>query len=56
MTKTEETEDLTTEEQIQNTENPHSLTKMKLQKDWVSSGRGNRRQYYIQESTKSIQN
>ena len=24
--------------------------------DWVSSGRGNRKQYYVQEGTKSIQN
>ena len=25
-------------------------------KDWVSSGKGNRKQYYIQEGTKSMQN
>ena len=31
-TKTEETKDVNTEEDIQNTENPHALTKMKLQK------------------------
>ena len=31
-TKTEETEDVNTEEEMQNTENAHSLTKMKLQK------------------------
>ena len=31
-TKTGETQDVNTEEDIQNTENPHALTKMKLQK------------------------
>ena len=31
-TKTEETQDVNTEEDIQNTENPHAFTKMKLQK------------------------
>ena len=29
---------------------------LNCKKDWVSSGRGNRKQYYIQESTKFIQN
>ena len=55
-TNTWETEDVNTEEEMQNTENAHSLTKMKLQRDWVSSGRGNSRQYYLQEGTKSMQN
>ena len=53
-TKTGKTEDVNTEEEMQNTGNAHSLMKMKL--DWVSSGRGNRRQYYVQEGTKSMQN
>ena len=55
-TKKEETEDVNAEEEMQNTENDNSLTKMKLQKDWVLLGRGNRRQYYVQEGTKSMQN
>ena len=54
--ETLETEDVNTEEEMQNTENDNSLRKIKLQKDWVLLGRGNRRQYYIQEGTKSMQN
>ena len=53
-TKTEETEDVNAEEEMQ---------KMRIlwerwncNKDWVLSGRGNRRQYYVQEGTKSMQN
>ena len=55
-TKTEETEDIKAEEVMQNTENDNSLTKIKLWKDWVLMERGNRRQYYMQEGTKSMQN
>ena len=55
-TKTEETEDVNTKEDMQNIENTNPYTKMKLQKDWVSLGRENRRQYYGQEGTKSMQN
>ena len=33
-----------------------SVTRIKLQKDWVSSGKGNRKQYYMQEGTKFMQN
>ena len=55
-TKTEETKDVNAEEEMQNTENDNSVTKMNCKNDWVSSGRGNRRQYYIQEGTKSMQN
>ena len=41
---------------MQNTGNDNSVTRMKLQKDWVSSGKGNRKQYYEQEGTKFIPN
>ena len=41
------------EEEMQNTENYNSLTRNNCEKDWVSSGRGNRKQYYIQEGTNS---
>ena len=34
-TKTEETEDINTEEEKQNMENANPCTKMKLQKNWV---------------------
>ena len=51
-TKKEETDE---EEEIQNTENDNSVTKMKLQKYWVLSGKGNRKQYYVQEGTKFMQ-
>ena len=51
-----ENEGINAEEEMQNTENDNSLTKMKLQKGWVLSGRGNRKQYYVQEGTKSMQN
>ena len=57
-TKTEESDCVNDEEEeMQNTENDNSVTKMKLQKkDWVLSGKGNRKQYYVQEGTKSMQN
>ena len=44
------------EEEMQNTENDNSLTRIKCKKNWVSSGKGNRKQYYIQEGKKFIQN
>ena len=56
-TKTEETDGINdAEEEMQNTGNDNSVTRMKLQKDWVSSGKGNRKQYYEQEGTKFILN
>ena len=46
-TKKEETDGVNDEEEeMQNTE----------KKDWMSSGKGNRKQYYVQEGTKFIQN
>ena len=42
-TKTTETEDVNTEEEMQNAENDNSLIKMNCKKDWVLSERGNRR-------------
>ena len=44
------------EEEMQNTKNDNSLTMMKLQKGLGVIRRENRKQYYIQEGTKSIQN
>ena len=56
-TNKEETEGVNAEEEeMQNTENDHSLTKMKLQKGLGVIRKGNRKQYYIQECTKSMQN
>ena len=55
-TKKEETDGGNDEEEMQNTENDNSLTRMKLLKDWVSSERENRKQYYVHECTKFIQN
>ena len=57
-TKKEETDGTNDkEEEMKNTGNDNSVTRIKLQKrDWVSSGKGNRKQYYIQEGTKFIPN
>ena len=53
---TGETHDVNTDEDMQNTENAHALTKMKLQKGLGVIRKRNSRQYYVQEGTKSIQN
>ena len=55
-TKTGETQDVNTEEDMQNTENAHFLTKMKLQKGLGVIRKGNSRQYYVQDGKESIQN
>ena len=44
-TKKEETDSVNDEEEMQNTENDNSVTRIKLQKGLMSSGKGNRKQY-----------
>ena len=55
-TRTAETEDVNAAEEMQNAENDNSVVKINCKKDWVLSGRGNRKQYYVQEGTKYMQN
>ena len=55
--KKEETDGVSDkEEEMQNTENDYTVTRINCKKDWVSSGKGNRKQYYVQEGTKFMQN
>ena len=56
-TKKEETDGINDEEEeMQNTENDNSVTRIKLQKGLGIIRKRNRKQYYIQEGTKFIQN
>ena len=55
-TQKEDTDSGNDEEEMQNTKKDNSVTMMKLQKGLGSSGRENKKQYYVQEDTKFIQN
>ena len=55
-TNKEETEDVNTEEEMQNTENDNSMTKIKLSKGLGVIRKRNRKQFHIHVGTKSMQN